>query len=104
MSKVVTVRISPELDDQLMLLAKEIGLSKSAMMRVAIMKYLDVDNIGDYCQITVNSDNSRRINVILTQILQSIVEDQAKKLNTTANSLINYACYKIVDHYMSFLA
>ena len=103
-SKIVTLRIPPELDDQLEVVGKEIGLSKSAMLRVAIIKYLDLDEIRDFSIVFVDSKHSRRINLKLSPILQKIVENQAVKLNTSVNKLIIYACQKIVDHYADFLA
>lgn len=104
MNKSVTIRIPQELDDQLVLLGEEIGLSKSTLVRVAIIKYLDVDSINDYSQVIADTKEFHRINVVLTNILQSIVEGQSVKLNTSVNSLIIYACQKIVDHYADFLA
>ena len=72
MNKTVTIRIPKELDDQLVLLGEEIGLSKSTLVRVAIIKYLDVDSINDYSQVIADTKEFHRINVVLTKILQNI--------------------------------
>lgn len=104
MEKVITVRIPVDLSARLSVIGKALGLSKSAMLRVAIIKYLDVDAITDFVFTPGNPATSQRHTLPLTPILQKIVEQKENVLHTSANSLIIYACQKIVEHYAAFLS
>lgn len=104
MEKVVTVRIPVDLSDRLSVIAKALGLSKNAMLRVAIIKYLDVEEIKDFNFVAGSPATTQRYTLPLTPILQKIVEEKEADLHTSVNSLIIYACQKIVDHYADFLA
>lgn len=103
MEKRVTIRLPEDLNGSFDEIAKALGLSKNAMLRVAIIKYLDVNEISDFVYVPADQVTSNRQTLPLTPVLAKILEQKEKELNTSANSLIIYACQKIVDHYSNFL-
>ena len=99
----LTIRLPIQLSNKLDLISKYLGMSKSNLIRVAILKYLDVTELNDFQETRTPSSNSKRINLSLTQFLYSIVKNKADNLNVTVNSLIIYGSEKIEKHYSSML-
>ncbi|MCC4456438.1 ribbon-helix-helix protein, CopG family [Limosilactobacillus reuteri] len=102
-SMTLTIRLPIQLSNKLDLISKYLGMSKSNLIRVAILKYLDVTELNDFQETRTSSSNSKRINLSLTQFLYSIVKNKADNLNVTVNSLIIYGSEKIEKHYSSML-
>lgn len=102
-SVMLTIRLPLQLSSKLEIVSKHLGMSKSNLIRVAILKYLDVPSLNDFHEVKTSSIKNKRINLSLTEFLYSIVKDKANKLNVTVNSLIIYASENIEKHYSSML-
>lgn len=92
-----------ELSDKLDYVSENIGMTKSNLIRVAILKYLDVKQLDEFEEIKASSESNKRINLSLTELLYSIVKKQSDNLGVTVNSLIIYASEKIQKHYSYML-
>jgi metal-responsive CopG/Arc/MetJ family transcriptional regulator len=102
-SLTLTIRLPIQLSNKLDSISKYLGMSKSNLIRVAILKYLDVSELDDFQETRTPSSSSKRINLSLTQFLYSIVKNKADNLNVTVNSLIIYGSEKIEKHYSNML-
>src|SRR5699024_1928922 len=103
MTHTITMRLPKELADNLTELADNLGLTRSEMIRTAILKYVVVDNIPEYSQLKVSSNDYVRSSIKLNDLLFSIVENQAKNNHTSVNSLIVFAAQKTFDYYSELL-
>ena len=103
MTHTITMRLPKELADNLTELADNLGLTRSEMIRTAILKYVVVDNIPEYSQLKVSSNDYVRSSIKLNDLLFSIVENQAKNNQTSVNSLIVFAAQKTFDYYSELL-
>ena len=102
-STTITIRLPLELSDKLDYVSENIGMTKSNLIRVAILKYLDVKQLDEFEEIKASSESNKRINLSLTELLYSIVKKQSDNLGVTVNSLIIYASEKIQKHYSYML-
>lgn len=83
----LTVRLPHELNVQLAAIAKEVGMTKTNLIRSAIHGFLTEDeNNIDFSQNNVSQRDRLVLNV--NQITYSILENASKKHNESINSVI----------------
>lgn len=83
----LTVRLPHELNVQLTTIAKEVGMTKTNLIRSAIHDFLTEDeNNIDFSQNNVSQRDRLVLNV--NQITYNILENTSKKYNESINSVI----------------
>lgn len=98
-----TLRLPRDLSAHLEELRSLIGMTKSDLLRFAILKFLAVDQLEGAPAVTVAYDDSDRINLRLTPFLRQIVSDQSKKTGQSVNSLVIFAAEQAYKYYSDML-
>lgn len=98
-----TLRLPYDLSAHLEELRSLIGMTKTDLLRFAILKFLAVDDLKDIDPAQVTYDSSKRINIILTPFLEQIISDQSKKTGQTVNALVIFAAEQAYRYYSDML-
>ena len=98
-----TIRLPNSLAEHLEKLQELLGMTKSDLLRFAILKFLAVDQLEDFADVSVAHDDSKRINLRLTPFLEQIISDQSKKTGQSVNSLVIFAAEQAYRYYSDML-
>ena len=98
-----TIRLPNSLAEYLEELQDLLGMTKSDLLRFAILKFLAVDQLEDFADVSVAHDDSKRINLRLTPFLEQIISDQSKKTGQSVNSLVIFAAEQAYKYYSDML-
>lgn len=103
MTQKLTIRLPKDLSDDLSLLGKELGMSKSDMIKTSILKYLVTNDMEDFKDFSIDKKEVFRSTMNVSDSLYKILEKQAKKYGTTINFLIIFSAKKTFDYYSDIL-
>lgn len=103
MTQKITIRLPKNLSDDLSLLGKELGMSKSDMIKTSILKYLVTNDMEDFKDFSIDKKETFRSTMNVSDSLYKILEKQAKAYETTINFLIIFSAKKTFDYYSEIL-
>jgi ribbon-helix-helix protein, copG family len=97
----LTVRLPSELNLQLQSVAKELGMTKTALIRSAIHDFLIKDDVVlDFSSVAGKKD---RLVLNINQITYNILENTCKKNDQSMNAVIIAVCYLALERSAKWL-
>ena len=99
----VLLRFPKTLVEELDNLSANLGLTRTDILRTAIIMYLDQEQIADFQVPSFEEKYDHRITINLTEILYQIVHQKAQKYDSSVNAMIIFAADSLQKHYAQFL-
>ena len=91
-SRYITIRLPKDINTGMQSIANLTGLSKTDVIRIAVLTYLDKVKLDHYRTVTVGTSPNTRINV-------KILMDKAEQYATSINGLVIYALNQLQKQY-----
>lgn len=98
-SRYITIRLPKDINTGMQSIANLTGLSKTDVIRIAVLTYLDKVKLDHYRTVTVGTSPNTRINVKITPLLDEILMDKAEQYATSINGLVIYALNRLQKQY-----
>ncbi|MEM0172758.1 MAG: ribbon-helix-helix protein, CopG family [Thermoproteota archaeon] len=92
--KTFTLKMPAYMAVQLAKIVDKVNVSKSALIRLAVLKYLNLINI----ELQKHTEPQKHINFACAASLVSMLEEEAKKANTTKATIVREAVKQLLQH------